>query len=126
MALAPGQVLAALKRRGNKYGAQRAEHRGVSYASKAEARHAAFLDLRIKAGEVQSWRPQVRFPLVVNGTKVGTYVADFEVLAGYGSESEGERWIEEVKGFETPVWKLKRKLMDALYPSVPIRVVKAR
>jgi hypothetical protein len=106
----------------NKYGAQRAEYRGVVYASKAEARHAAFLDLRIKAGEVSGWTPQVRFPLVVNGTKVGAYVADFQV---WGCGLPAVRWIEEVKGFETPVWKLKRRLMAALYQNVPIRVVKA-
>jgi hypothetical protein len=118
-----GAVLRA--RRSNKYGAKRAEYRGVVYASKAEARHAAFLDLRVKAGEVVSWRPQVRFPLVVNGTRVGAYVADFVVRIAEGDFCKLEV-IEEVKGYETPVWKLKRKLMAALYPELHIRVVRAR
>jgi hypothetical protein len=34
-----------------------------------------------------------------------------------------EEWIE-VKGFETPIWKLKKKLFEACYPNRKLVVVK--
>jgi hypothetical protein len=52
---------------------------------------------------------QPRYPLIVNGEKVGTYVGDFRYF-------EGDVLIlEDVKGILTPVYRLKRRLVKALY-----------
>ena len=101
--------------------AQRTEYNGVTYASKSEAAYAAHLDVLKKAGLVTRWEGQVKWPLVVNGVKVCGFVPDFKV---YGKG--GAWWLVEVKGMETAVWKLKRKLFAALHPKVDYRVVKAR
>jgi hypothetical protein len=45
----------------------------------------------------------------VNGVLVCTYVGDFDYW------ENGEYIVEDVKGFLTPVFKLKRKLVKALH-----------
>jgi hypothetical protein len=46
----------------------------------------------------------------MNGTKVFTYKADFSYF------TDKERVVEDVKGFKTPVYKLKKKLVEAYLP----------
>ena len=46
-------------------------------ASKAEAHRYRDLRLLERAGEIKDLKTQVRFPIVVNGTQVCAYVADF-------------------------------------------------
>lgn len=97
----------------HKYGVAAKEDRtlnGVVFHSKAEARFAFDLDRLKDAGEIQSYDLQVRYPLVVNGAKVGAYVGDFLVL-----HSAGHRELIEVKGAWTATAKLKWKIFLALY-----------
>ena len=93
---------------------------GVLYASKAEARYAQHLDLLKAARQIRGWERQVRWPLIVEGVKICTIVPDFKVLKKGGGFK-----IVEVKGFVTPVWRLKRKLFEALHPEVEYVVVRA-
>lgn len=96
---------------------------GVVYHSRAEARYAARLDQLRGAADpkerVVSVQGQVRIPLEVYGRLVTTWIADFKV-----SFADGRTEIHEVKGFETPEWKIKRKLFEALRPWVVLRIVK--
>jgi hypothetical protein len=62
-----------------------------------------------KAGEIHCLELQPRYPLIVNGEKVGTYVADFRYFEGDTLR------VEDVKGILTPVYRLKKKLVKALY-----------
>jgi hypothetical protein len=94
---------------------------GVLYDSKSEAAYAKHLDLLLAARQIKKWERQVRWVLMVNGTKVTTIIPDFRVTAKDGSVK-----IVEVKGFATPVWRLKRKLFAALYPDVDYVVVPAK
>jgi hypothetical protein len=75
------------------------------------------------ADRVVHWKPQVRIPIVVNGVKICDYVADFLVSYANGTEE-----LVEVKGFETPEWKLKKRLLDATYlaerPAIKFTIVK--
>jgi hypothetical protein len=107
---------------GNKYGAKRQEYGGKQYHSKKEAGYAAELDLRVLAKDIKGWTRQKRIPLEVNGFHVADYYIDFVV-------EHNDDTIEyvEVKGFETPEWRLKWKLFEALYsrqPTVRLTVVK--
>ena len=99
---------------------QKTAYRGVVYASKSEARYAAHLDLLKKAGVIKAWEGQVRWALIVGGEKVCTIVPDFRVTLADGSVE-----LHEVKGYATALWKLKRKLFEALYPEVPYIVITA-
>ena len=83
---------------------QRLDHYG-------EAHRYRQLCLRVRAGEISDLELQPRYPLVVNGVNVGTYVADFR----YVETATGATVTEDFKGFRTPLFKLKAKLVRALY-----------
>lgn len=93
-----------------KYRSERAELDGRNFASKAEARRYASLNQLQTIGEITNLRCQVPFALVVNGVKICDYVADFTYL-----DKAGAMVVEDVKGVATPAYKLKKKLMAALY-----------
>ena len=95
-------------------------YKGVVYHSKAECVYAFQLDALVASGEVFEWQRQVGFPLMVNGKLIARFVVDFHV-----NPTEGEPYLVEVKGWETPEYKLKLKLFKALYPNADYRVVKA-
>lgn len=95
----------------SKYGAVRTEVDGISFASKKEARRYGELKLLQRAGKIENLSLQPRFPLVVNGLKVCTYVGDFL----YGIPGDASSLVvEDAKGFKTPEYKLKAKLFKAL------------
>lgn len=107
----------------NKFGATRCEYDGIRYDSKMEAAYAMQLDALKSGGGIKDWRRQVTIPLDVNGKHVCNYRVDFEV-----EHNDGHKELIEVKGFETPVWQLKWKLLEAIYghdhPDVDLTVVK--
>lgn len=104
-------------KRFNKYGAKKTVVDGITFASKAEARRYGELKLLEKAGEIRHLELQPKFDLTVNGEKIGRYVADFRYREGT------ESVVEDVKGFKTPVYRLKKALVKALY-GIEIRETK--
>ena len=112
-----------MKRR-QKFNAQPTEivHKGkvVKCASKFEAKKLHELILLLRAGEIRHLEFHPRYPLTVNGRKICDYVADAEFEEG----PDGKLVVYEAKGSETPAWKIKRKLFEALY-AYELRVVKA-
>ena len=93
----------------NKYRAIPTVVDGIRFASKAEARRYGELKLLVFAKEIYNLSLQPTFPIIVNGSKICTYVADFRY------EKDDQLVIEDVKGMRTPVYKLKKKLVEALY-----------
>jgi hypothetical protein len=104
----------------NKFGAVRTTVDGQTFASKAEARRYVHLRLLEKIGEISNLETQPKFPLVVNGEKVCTYIADFR----YRVVQTGQEVVEDVKGgpTATPAFKIKAKLLKALH-GVSVSVV---
>lgn len=95
----------------NKYGAIKTEYNGVMYDSKAEAHRAAELDLLARTGVIENIERQVKFPIIINGVKVFTYLADFT----YQYKRTGVKVIEDVKGVRTAMFNLKKKCVEAQY-----------
>jgi len=92
-----------------KYKAKKTEVNGIVFASKKEANRFSELMLLALAGEIRGLELQPKFTMRVNGKKICDYIADFK----YRTKDE---WIvEDVKGYKTPVYKLKSKLFDALW-----------
>ena len=104
----------------SKYHARPTTIDGVRFASAAEARRYGQLMLLQKLGEISGLELQPRFPIVIDGKLCATYVADFAYF------TQGERVVEDVKGMITPVYRLKKKLVEALYPGTKIVEVKSR
>lgn len=94
----------------NKFGAVKTLYGGRVYHSKRESEYARELDLRVMAKDILGWIPQVPIRLDINGTHICTYVMDFSV-----THLDGRIELVEVKGAETAIWRLKVKLLKALY-----------
>jgi hypothetical protein len=93
---------------------------GRRYDSKREAAYCENLILLEKSGKIGGLEFQVRFPLLgPKGEVICTYVAD---AAFYDHEQDRFRVID-VKGVETDVFKLKRKMMLAL-KGIAVEVVR--
>lgn len=101
-----------LFRRGPKYGNRKVQVGGQVFDSTAEARVYLELSARQRAGEIRDLATQVRFPLLVNGLRVCSWVADFT----YVDWPSGEFHAVDVKSAFTrtlPVYRLKAKLFQA-------------
>jgi hypothetical protein len=95
----------------NKYRNVRTEVDGIKFASKREAVRYSQLKLLERAGEIRNLLLQPRYPLVVSGQHVCTYVGDFQ----YDDEGLGRRITEDAKGVKTKDFIIKAKLFHALY-----------
>lgn len=105
--------------RSNKYNSKKQTYNGYSYDSILEANYAKELDWLIKANLVKSWERQKKIELIVNGVHVGNYYVDFVVYY-----PEGHYEFHEVKGFETPLWRLKWKIAQAMFPDNKFVLIK--
>ena len=84
---------------------------GIRFSSKKEMYRYNELQLLVKAGEIGDLKLQVKYPLVVNGVNICSYVADFT----YTDYRTMHTITEDSKGMKTPVYKLKAKLMKAIH-----------
>lgn len=100
---------------GNKYHNQKTIVDGITFDSKAEARRYCELKMLKAAAKIQWFWPQPSFVLP-GGIR---YRPDFIVRG-----SDGQIWVEDVKGVETKEFKLKRKLWDEFYPGLPLKILK--
>lgn len=107
--------MTAFRRSFSKYGSKRVEHHGMSFASKFEAAVYDLLYLEMKAGLWTELAAQVQVKL--SAAQI-IYKPDFKTVAPDGSEV-----FHEAKGFETDVWRVKRKLWTAYGPA-PLRIYK--
>ena len=104
----------AWNRRG-KYNNVKTEVDGHKFDSKAEARRYAELKLLADADEILGFGLQPSFVLP-GGIR---YMPDFIVCG-----KDGKVWVEDVKGFETQVFRQKKKLWDATYRWLELRVIR--
>jgi hypothetical protein len=97
--------------RPHKYGAKACTVDGQRFASRKEAGRYVELRLLERGGRISDLQTQVRYPLEVNGILITHYVADFK----YFDKDKREWVVEDSKGFQTDVFKLKQKLVRACY-----------
>lgn len=114
-----------------KYHNEKVSYDGYTFDSRAELRRYNELKLLEGAGKIGELTVQPKFPLKCgefdikirsdrykNGRKV-SYFADFS----YNDYEKAERIVEDVKGFDTAVSRLKRAIVEAQYG---VRVVIVR
>ena len=101
----------------SKYGAIRTEYRGRLFDSKAEARAAAGLDLRVAAGEILRWEPQAVVEIFWPGTETRVLRArlDFRLFWPDGRVS-----YLEVKGYRVRDWPLRERILRAAGVSLEV------
>lgn len=96
-----------------KYNNKRTEVDGLVFDSKREAICYIKLKALQESGDICGLMTkcnECRFPIVINGVKVCTYVADFIFV-----DDNGIRVVADAKGYRTREYKLKKKLMLACY-----------
>jgi len=92
------------------------------HQSTAESRRCDELQLMEQAGLIRDLEahPQRRYRLDVNGVHVCDYLADFT----YYDVERGRPVVEDVKGHQTDVSKLKLKLMEACH-GIAVEIVRS-
>jgi hypothetical protein len=91
----------------HKFHAKQTVNDGYIFSSKKESKYYSELKSRQAAGEVLFFLRQVPFHLG-GGIK---YVCDFQVF-----KTDGTVEFVDVKGFVTPMYKLKKAQVEASYP----------
>ena len=110
----------------SKYRAIKTEVDGIMFDSKKEAGRYVELKKRLDAGIIQDLKLQPKFDCIINGKKICTYRADFEYLLVDEIGPQGQisyYVVEDVKGYKTDVYKLKKKLVEALFSGTKINEI---
>ena len=112
-------------KRKSKYNNQKTMVDGIKFDSKKEAEYYCQLKLLKQAGKIKDYRLQPRYELQPafkkNGKKYRaiTYIADFAII-----NNDGTTEVVDIKGVETQVFKIKKKLFEYMYPDLNLKVVK--
>jgi len=96
----------------NKYGARKTVVDGIKFDSKREAGRYSYLKALERTGHITNLILKVKYPLIVNGVKIGRYTSDFEYEEG------GAHIVEDVKSPATKKardYRLRKLLMLALH-----------
>lgn len=97
-----------MRKRRSKFGAIKTN----GYASRFESRVADEMRATLRPGETLAEQVSIRFAC---GAR---YVCDFAIADANG---EIVRWVE-AKGFVTPVWRLKLRLLRHEFPDIAARL----
>ena len=103
----------------SKYHSKKTTIYGITFDSKKEADRYCELRLLEMAGKIKDLNRQVQFVLQPSFKKNGktiraiTYVADFE----YYDLEKGKYIVEDVKGYKTKEYLLKKKMFEYRYPN---------
>lgn len=96
-----------LKKKVAKYRNKITEVHGIKFHSKAESKRYLHLEILRREKEISHFLRQVPFHLP-GGVK---YICDFLVFW-----TNGDVTIEDVKGYKTPTYIMKKKLVESIYP----------
>ena len=102
----------------SKYGNKKTEIDGITFDSKKEANRYADLKICERCGIIKNLQRQVKYTLIrgqrwrSDGKKHRDtiYIADFVY-----EDMDGNIIVEDVKGFRTDAYRIKRELMKMLY-----------
>jgi len=108
----------------NKYNAKKTEFMGYKFDSKWEAERYGQLSSMALAGVVKDLERQVKYEIVVNNHKICNYIADFVYILVH-ENGKKEKIVEDAKGVQTTDFKLKMKLMKAVF-DIDIKISKKK
>lgn len=99
-----------------KYKNIKVEYQGIIFDSGHECEYYKKLQILERKGIIENLRTQVKFVLIpsqklTNGKRERpvTYIADFVYF------ENGKQYVVDTKGYKTPYYVLKRKLMKFVY-----------
>lgn len=95
-----------------KYNNVKCTYSGIKFDSIGERNRYRELEMmQNQCGQIIELKTQVKFPIIVNDVKICTYIADFT----YKRKEDMQYIVEDFKGVQTSIFKLKKKLMKAVY-----------
>lgn len=89
-----------------------------------ESRRYKELKLLLKAKEIQDLELQPHFLLQESFKKNGKTYRKIEYIADFKYKENGKTIVEDVKGMQTDIFKLKHKLFEKKYPELELRIIK--
>lgn len=108
----------------NKYRNKKTQIDMYVFDSIAESRRYKELVLLERAGKITELQLQPKFLLQESFRKNGKTYRKIEYMADFMYEENGKIVVEDVKGKETEVFKLKHKLFEKRYPALELRIIK--
>lgn len=94
------------------------------FDSKREGNRYKELKLLERAGEIKDLELQPRFLLQDSFKKNGRTFRKIEYVADFKYIENGKTIVEDVKGMQTDVFKLKHKIFEKVYPKFELRIIK--
>ena len=108
----------------NKYRNKKVVVEDYIFDSIQESRRYKELKLLLRAGQISNLELQPHFLLQDSFKKNGKTYRKIEYIADFKYIENGKTIVEDVKGMQTDVFKLKHKLFEKKYPELELRIIK--
>ncbi len=108
----------------NKYKNKKVQIDMYVFDSVRESQRYKELKLLERAGEISNLELQPRFLLQDSFKKNGRTFRKIEYVADFKYIENGKTIVEDVKGMQTDVFKLKHKIFEKVYPDLKLRIIK--
>ncbi len=107
----------------NKYRNKKVIVEDYVFDSIQESRRYKELKLLLKAGKIKDLQLQPHFLLQEAFKKNGKTYRKIEYIADFMYVENGKTIVEDVKGIQTDVFKLKHKLFEKKYPELELKII---
>lgn len=107
----------------NKYKNKKTQVDMYVFDSAREAKRYKELKLLERVGEISNLELQPRFILQDSFKKNGRTYRKIEYIADFKYIENGKIIVEDVKGLQTDVFKLKHKLFEKTYPDLELKII---
>jgi len=94
------------------------------FDSKREGNRYKELKLLERAEKIKDLELQPRFLLQDSFKKNGRTFRKIEYVADFKYIENGKTIVEDVKGIQTDVFKLKHKIFEKVYPDLELKIIK--
>lgn len=108
----------------NKYKNKKVQVDMYVFDSIAESKRYKELKLLEQAGEIQNLELQPHFLLQDSFKKNGKTYREIKYIADFKYIKNGKTIVEDVKGIQTDVFKIKHKLFEKIYTNLELRIIK--
>ena len=108
----------------NKYRNKKAQIDMYVFDSVRESQRYKELKLLERAGEISNLELQPRFLLQDSFKKNGKTFRKIEYVADFMYLENGKTIVEDVKGLQTDVFKLKHKIFEKVYLDLELKIIK--
>lgn len=107
----------------NKYRNKKVIVEDYVFDSLQESKRYKELKLLLRAGQISNLELQPHFLLQDSFKKNGKTYRKIEYIADFKYIENGKTIVEDVKGLQTDVFKIKHKLFEKKYPELELKII---